>query len=113
MSCRAAVVGANGKLGSELCLRLSRCPSLEVIPIVRNEAGSAYLRLQGLTCRHGRVAECQEAPGLLGDCDVVVNLAYSVPRSRRMHLENLSLAQNAVTAAAPSARIVFASTIMV
>ena len=112
MSPRIAVVGANGRLGAELCLRLDAAGHA-LAPIARNRAGSAFLRLAGLECRHGRVSVPAEARPLLEDCDVVVHLAYAVPRSRDGHRANLALARHVVEAAPAGAAVVLASTIMV
>ncbi|OAI49812.1 hypothetical protein AYO43_00085 [Nitrospira sp. SCGC AG-212-E16] len=72
---RVAVLGANGQVGAELCLLLSRQEKLEVVPVCRNRMGSAFLRFNGLACRHGQPADPMDAHRLLGDCDVIANLA--------------------------------------
>lgn len=72
---RVAVLGANGQVGAEVCLLLSRQEKIEVVPVCRNRMGSAFLRFSGLACRHGNVADPEQAPRLIGDCDVIVNLA--------------------------------------
>ena len=72
---RIAVLGANGQVGAELCLLLSRQKKVEVIPVCRNRMGSAFLRFSGLACRHGQLTDSGEAHRLLGDCDVIANLA--------------------------------------
>ena len=72
---RIAVLGANGQVGAELCLLLARQDKIDVVPVCRNRMGSAFLRFQGLACRHGDVADADQAPRLIGDCDVIVNLA--------------------------------------
>ena len=70
---KMAVVGANGQVGAELCLLLAVRKDIELIAVCRNRSGSAFLRWQGIACRHGRVADPADAARLLGDCDVVVN----------------------------------------
>jgi nucleoside-diphosphate-sugar epimerase len=74
---RIAVLGANGQVGAELCLLLARQEKIDVVPICRNRMGSAFLRFQGLACRHGDVADAGQAPRLIGDCDIVANLALA------------------------------------
>lgn len=113
MTHRVVIIGANGRLGSELALRLSTVDGIEVIGICRNLAGSAFLRLNGVSCRLGSVADRHAADDLLGDADVVVNLAYSFPRSRAGHSANVALVRNSIEAAKPSATVILASTIMV
>jgi len=111
---RVAILGANGQVGTEVCLRLRSVQEIEVVPIARNVSGSAFLRLSGIECRHGRISDPAEAQDLIGDCDVVVNLALSnsgIPRVDRQ--TNRQIVSNIVTAAKPGAPIIFASTIMV
>jgi nucleoside-diphosphate-sugar epimerase len=111
---RVAILGANGQVGSEISLRLSGVEGIEVLAVTRNFSGSAFLRLNGVACRHGRITNPAEARDLIGDCDVVVNFALSntgIPRADRD--ANRLMIRNVVAAAKPGAPIVFASTIMV
>jgi nucleoside-diphosphate-sugar epimerase len=111
---RVAIVGANGQVGTEVALRLRGVEGIEVVPIIRNVSGSAFLRLNGMACRHGRITEPAEARTLIGDCDVVVNFALSntaVPRIDRDM--NRQIVRSMVAAAKRGAPIVFVSTMMV
>lgn len=111
---RVAILGANGQVGSEVSLRLRNVEGIEVVPIVRNVSGSAFLRSNGMECRHGRISDPAEARSLIGDCDVVANFALSntaIPRTDRDI--NRQIVRGMVAAAKPDAPIVFASTIMV
>jgi nucleoside-diphosphate-sugar epimerase len=111
---RIAILGANGQVGGEVSLRLKNVEGIEVVPIARNVSGSAFLRSNGLECRHGRISDSADAVKLIGDCDVVVNFALSntaIPRTDRE--VNRQILRNVVAAAKPGAPIVFASTIMV
>jgi len=111
---RVAILGANGQVGTEVSLRLRDVEGIEVVPIARNVSGSAFLRSNGMECRHGRISDPVEAGTLIGDCDVVVNFALSntaIPRADREI--NRQIVRSTVAAAKPGAAIVFASTIMV
>jgi nucleoside-diphosphate-sugar epimerase len=111
---RIAILGANGQVGCEVALRLRGVEGIEVVPITRNVSGSAFLRLNGMECRHGRITDPGAARDLIGDCDVVVNFALSntgIPRTDRD--VNRQIVRNVVMSAKPGAAIVFASTIMV
>jgi nucleoside-diphosphate-sugar epimerase len=77
MLMRVAVLGANGQVGAELCLLLARQEQIDVVPVCRNRMGSAFLRFQGVACRHGDAADPEQAPRLIGDCDIVANLALA------------------------------------
>jgi nucleoside-diphosphate-sugar epimerase len=111
---RVAILGANGQVGTEVSLRLRDVEGIEVVPIVRNVSGSAFLRSKGMECRHGRISDPAEARSLIGDCDVVVNFALSntaIPRADREI--NRQIIRSLVAAATSGAPIVFASTMMV
>ena len=87
---RIAVLGANGQVGAELCLLLSRQENVEVVPICRNRMGSAFLRFNGLACRHGEPANPLDARRLLSDCEVIANLAlvslaHNYREARKLH----------------------------
>jgi nucleoside-diphosphate-sugar epimerase len=113
VSRRVAIVGANGRVGTELALRLRDVGDISAVALCRNPAGSAFLRLGSIECLHGEFAETSEATRMLRGCDVVVHLAYRPPRSRRQYLVNRATASNAVSAAPEGSHVLFASTIMV
>ena len=111
---RIAILGANGQVGAEVCLRLREAEGVEVVPIVRNVSGSAFLRLNGMVCRHGRIADPVDARRLIGDCDVAVNFALSTTAIPRVDRDvNRKIVRGIVAGAKPDAPIVFASTMMV
>jgi len=111
---RVAILGANGQVGSEISLRLRNVEGIEVVPIARNVSGSAFLRLNGMECRHGRVSDPEAARSLIDDCDVVVNFALSNTGIPRIDREtNRQIVRSVVASAKPGAPIIFASTIMV
>ena len=111
---RIAIVGANGQVGAEVCLRLREAEGIDVVPVVRNVSGSAFLRLNGMDCRHGRIADPADAHRLIGDCDVVVNFALSTTAIPRVDRDvNRNIVRGILAGAKPGAPIVFASTIMV
>lgn len=99
---RIAVLGANGQVGAELCLLLSRQEDVEVVPICRNRMGSAFLRFNGLACRHGEPADPLDARRLLSDCDVIANLA--LVNLARNYREAMALHDNLIRNVAQFAR---------
>jgi nucleoside-diphosphate-sugar epimerase len=110
---RIAIVGANGRVGTELALRLRDVPDIDVVGVCRTPAGSAFLRFSGVECLHGDCADDQQASRLLAQCDVVVQLAYRPPRSRADYRSNRAIAENCVAFAPSESHILAASTIMV
>jgi nucleoside-diphosphate-sugar epimerase len=115
MTTRIAVLGANGQVGSELCLILARQPSINVVPVCRTRMGSAYLRSMGLAVRHGEVADPTVAPGLIGDCDLIANLALVNPlRSPALaKVTNMAILKNVAQFAPVGSRHVYFSTMSV
>jgi nucleoside-diphosphate-sugar epimerase len=107
---RVAVLGANGQVGAEVCLLLSRSPSLELVPICRNRSGSAFLRSQGLACRHGRPAAPGEAGRLFSDCDAIVNFALATGNPAQIRNIEDQLVLNAFAYSKRDAVIVHFST---
>jgi nucleoside-diphosphate-sugar epimerase len=110
---RIAILGANGQVGAELCLLLSRMPDCELVPICRNPTGSAFLRYSGIACRHGLPAEPGEAPQLIGDCDVIVNCALGTGTPAEIRSFDRRLVQNIFSHSRPDATIIHFSTLMV
>ncbi len=110
---KVAVLGANGQVGSEVCLLLSRVPGVEVVPICRNPSGSAFLRWHGLPCRHGLVTDRGQAHALLSDCTLVANFALAVGRPRQSRMQNRLLVEHAAAESAPGAKVVYFSTLSV
>lgn len=111
---KIAVIGANGQVGSEVCLLLRTLQNIEVVPIVRNPSGSAFLRFHGLDCRHGQMTDPSDARRLIGDCDLVADFALSKTGCPRVdRVANHTITRNVVEVAKQGARLVFFSTIMV
>jgi nucleoside-diphosphate-sugar epimerase len=72
------IIGANGQVGSEVCLGLEPVPGIRVVAICRSELSSLFLRRCGVECRHGKQDGGREAERLLEGCDVVAD--FSLPR---------------------------------
>lgn len=109
---RIGVLGANGQVGAAVCLLLRAHADVEVVPISRNRTGSAFLRSRGVRCRHGRVTDPGEAPGLLADCDVILNFARpAAGRPGDMRAANEALVSNMARYPAPGARLVYFSSL--
>jgi nucleoside-diphosphate-sugar epimerase len=110
---KIAVLGANGQVGAEVCLLLRHQPGVEVVPICRNRLGSAFLRHQGLLCRHGLITDPQQAAQLVGDCDVIANFALGLGRPAEARRQNALLIEHATRYASASAKIIYFSTMSV
>ncbi len=110
MKRRIALIGANGKVGSEVTMLL-KAAGCDVVPVCRGVKGSAQLRYRGIAVRHGSMERLDEARRLIGDAEIVMNFALpsGVPAESRQRigaiLENCFLA-------APGAMQIFCSTLV-
>lgn len=107
---KVAVIGANGQVGAELCLLLTEQAGLDLVPICRTRSGSAFLRWQGIACRHGRVADLKDAPRLLGDCDVIVNSSLASGSPAQIRRVEDRIIRNLFACSKSSATIIHFST---
>ena len=48
---KIGIIGANGQVGTEVCIHLSEIDNFEVIPICRSNSSTAFLRKIGLNCK--------------------------------------------------------------
>lgn len=74
MKRKVAILGANGQVGSELCLFLARFPGIVPIAITRSAGSASFLRLCGIECRYGSIDSPESAACLLDGCDTVIDL---------------------------------------
>lgn len=109
---KVAIIGANGQVGSEVCLYL-RDSKMDLVPISRNRLGSCFLRYSGFRCRHGLLTHEAQAKNLLGDCNVVANFALSPGRSKEDRLNNQNIIENSIRKSPPGARIIYFSSMTV
>jgi len=107
---RLAILGANGQVGAELCLMLVGRDDLTLIPVCRNRSGSAFLRWKGIACRHGRIADREDAQRLLADCDVVVNCSLAMGTPGEIRRIEDRIVQNAFAYSNPGATVIHFST---
>jgi len=108
MSSTVAIIGANGQVGAELCLLLAG--RIRLVPICRTRSGSAFLRWHGIACRHGRVADPEDAPRLLADCDVVVNCSLAAGTPAQIRQTEDRIAHNACAHSMQDATVIHFST---
>lgn len=72
---RVVVLGAGGQTGRTVLTRLGSEPSIIATGVCRNALTAAPLRAAGLDVRSGNVLDQAERARLIGDADVIVNLA--------------------------------------
>lgn len=106
------IIGANGQVGFEVCLFLSRMSDVKVVPICRTKLGSTFLRRCGLECRHGTIDSPEETARHLADCDLVADfsLPKGLPSEQRSAIRQIIT--NAVEQSAHHSRFVYISSMM-
>lgn len=112
MGARIALVGANGKVGSEVAVILKQAGA-EPIPIVRGAMGAAFLRSMGVPVRRGSVADPDQAAAAMAGADLIAILAYAPgigPAVRNAHDRLLAGVFDHAPAGVP---VVFFSTLAV
>jgi nucleoside-diphosphate-sugar epimerase len=107
---KVGIIGANGQVGAELCLLLRGHQDIELVPVCRNRSGSAFLRWQGIACRHGRAAEAAEAAGLIGDCDIVINSSLAAGTPSQIRSTEARIIHNLFEHSKAGARVIHFST---
>ncbi|MDB4987513.1 MAG: hypothetical protein JWN04_2691 [Myxococcaceae bacterium] len=107
-----ALVGANGQVGTEVCLLLSKMTGVTVLPIVRSRLGASVLERCGIPCRVGALTSDAEAKRLLEGCDLVAD--FSLPSGLPVQVRDAirTNVTHAMRNAPAGARYVFMSSTM-
>lgn len=106
-----AVIGANGQVGSEVCLYLNQMPGVQVVPICRSRYASSFLRKCGLECTHGELDPAKPSE-LLRGCDLVAD--FSLPKGSPSVVRAAihKTLTGAIKASDTDARVVYISSMM-
>ena len=89
-----AILGANGKIGSEITHRLGLVDGFQLVAICRSEVGAERLRSPNCEVRIGSVMSKNFDPSVLADCEIVINCVWPVGRARDVIKQNSILATN-------------------
>jgi nucleoside-diphosphate-sugar epimerase len=106
------VLGAGGGVGTELCLTLSEFPMIAVRAICRSEPEATMFRRCGIDYRIGQITSKVDAPRLLEDSHIIVDL--TVPRGipEAFRRATADIVENCLTLAPRFARYVYSSSVM-
>ena len=74
---KVAVIGAAGRIGPYLVRRLALENAYEPVPVIRDKMAIRFLRDYRQLTRVGSITDGASARRLVGDCQVVINLAFS------------------------------------
>jgi nucleoside-diphosphate-sugar epimerase len=105
------LIGASGQVGLEVCLYLKTYPDVRPIAVVRSAVSGAMLRRLGVELRVGKLGEPEETAALLRDCDLIVDFSVASGETRDIMAHYRRHLRATLSAAKPSARYVFISTI--
>ncbi len=109
---RIGILGANGQVGSEVCLRLSQMKGIQVVPICRNPVGAAFLKRCGLDVRLGSVSSEQSSRDLLEDLDLVADFSLPAGSSSHVQSQMRQTIGNVIQFAPPGVPFVYLSSIL-
>jgi nucleoside-diphosphate-sugar epimerase len=110
---RIAIVGAGGQVGAEVVLMLANAGGLELRPIVRTRAGSAFLRYRGVPVLHAGITDKASAQRCLAGCTLVVNFALAGGTPSESRRVNEAIIRATFEYSDPSATVLFLSTLAV
>lgn len=74
---KVAVIGAAGRIGPYLVRRLALENAYEPVPVIRDRMAIRFLGDYRQLTRVGSITDRDSASRLIGDCQVVINLAFS------------------------------------
>src|ERR1700730_4989690 len=109
---RIGIIGANGQLGSEVCLLLNQMEDSQPIPICRNQVGASFLQRCGLDVRLGTTDNEVNTRKLLDDLDLVADFSLPVGASSHVRSTITQTVSNITRFAPPGVPFVYLSSTM-
>ena len=109
---KIGIIGANGQLGSEVCLLLNEVEGIQPVPICRNEVGATFLRRCGLDVRLGTADNEANSRELLQDLDLVADFSLPAGSSSHVRSQIRQTISNLIRFAPPKVPFVYLSSIL-
>ena len=111
---KLGLIGANGKVGTELCFLLKN--DVDLKPIIRNRLGSVFLKHHGFPCIIADISQKKDAKECLSDIDVVVISSYATDpfsgsQTQSSQKINEQIIKNSIKFSGKDATIIYFSTI--
>ena len=111
---KLGLIGANGKVGTELCFLLKN--DVDLKPIIRNRLGSVFLKHHGFSCTIADISQNKDSKECLADIDAVVISSYATDpfsgsQTQSSQKINEQIIKNSVKFSDKDATIIYFSTI--
>jgi nucleoside-diphosphate-sugar epimerase len=106
------IIGANGQVGTEVCLFLSQMDDVRVVPICRTDRAVSYLERYGLHPRKGGIDDSEETIHLFEGCDLVADFTLLQGKLSAQRKIIYKISRNAIQKAPTAARYVYVSSMM-
>lgn len=109
---KLGVIGANGQVGTEVCIYLSEMENFEVVPVCRSDSSTAFLRKLGLNCKVGNMEDPEQAKEILKDIDVVIDFSYPKGTAQRVREMTRKSISNVLRFSPPDSSFIYMSSIV-
>jgi nucleoside-diphosphate-sugar epimerase len=109
---KIGVIGANGQVGSEVCLLLSQIEGIQPVPVCRSQVGASFLRRCGLDVRLGTADNEANSRKLLEDLDLVADFSLPTGSSSYVRSQITQTVSNVARFASPEVPFVYLSSIL-
>src|SRR5580658_6875581 len=106
---KIGVIGANGQVGSEVCLLLSQIEGIQPVPVCRSQVGASFLRRCGLDVRLGTADNEANSRKLLEDLDLVADFSLPTGSSSYVRSQITQTVSNVARFASPEVPFVYLS----
>lgn len=113
MKRKVVVLGANGQVGAEVCLRLAGLPDIDLIPISRTRIGSSFLRSRGIPVLHDPMEDLNTVRRILDGASLVANFAFASGPGKLGIAANKAIIERLAQASPKECKHVFTSTLAV
>ena len=109
---KIAIIGANGQVGTEVCIHLKEIDDFEVIPICRSNSSTAFLRKLGLNCKVADMEDPEQAKEMLIDIDIVIDFSYPKGTAQKVRKITRRIISNVLRYAPTDSSFVYMSSIV-
>lgn len=110
---KIVIVGANGQVGAEVCLKLAGIPGVELVPVSRTRMGSAFLRSRGVAVWHGDASRPDDARAMFDGATVIANFALAAGVGKAVKQINATLIDSMIDHSAAETKLILFSTLAV